>query len=96
MSVANGRLAIDQEGKIRKFRQQVQEITFAGSSCNGREVLYVTERCVFRLREQSGSTRLELIEIAPGIRLQEDILEQMDFLPLVEHVEDMDTQCFQD
>jgi propionate CoA-transferase len=41
------------------------------------DVLYVTERCVFRLCADG----LELIEIAPGIDLQKDILERMDFTP---------------
>ncbi|MGI9133542.1 MAG: acyl CoA:acetate/3-ketoacid CoA transferase, partial [Rhodoferax sp.] len=44
-------------------------------------VLYVTERCVFELKAQNGQGSLELIEIAPGIHLEREVLGQMDFLP---------------
>ena len=59
-----GKLQIDQEGRSRKFTKKVQQKTFAGSSANGRAIMYVTERAVFRLVEGKG---LELVEIAPGI-----------------------------
>jgi propionate CoA-transferase len=45
----------------------------------GMSVLYVTERCVFRLCAEG----LELIEIAPGVDLQKDILDRMDFVPVM-------------
>ena len=66
----------------RKFVQEVEHRTFSGShaASRGRSVLYVTERCVLRL----GSRGLELIEIAPGIDLERDILAQMDFAPIIE------------
>jgi propionate CoA-transferase len=66
----------------RKFVRQVEHRTFSGREAHrrGQPVLYVTERCVFRLHAKG----LELIEIAPGLELQRDILDQMDFEPLIE------------
>ena len=73
-------LEISQEGRSSKFKAQVAGKTFAASSAKGREILYVTERAVFRLQEGEG---LELIEIAPGIDLERDILARMPFRPLM-------------
>jgi propionate CoA-transferase len=79
---ADGRLKIVQEGKAKKFVKKVEQITFSGKYAlkKGTEVTYVTERGVFRLTEKG----LELIEIAPGIDIQKDILDQMDFKPIIE------------
>jgi propionate CoA-transferase len=81
VAVQDGQLRILQEGKSRKFVQQVEHRSFSGEYAWQRHqsVLYVTERCVFRL--VAGG--LELIEIAPGIDLERDILAQMDFAPLM-------------
>ena len=92
--MVNGRLKILSEGKASKFRKKVQEKTFAGSSCRGRNVLYVTERCVFKLLETQAGSRIQLIEIAPGIRLEEDILAHMDFVPITGDIRLMDERCF--
>ena len=59
-----GKLQIDQEGRSRKFTDKVQQKTFAASSANGRAIMYVTERAVFKLIEGKG---LELVEVAPGM-----------------------------
>jgi propionate CoA-transferase len=77
----DGRLKIISEGKERKFIAKVDQKTYSGSygAQSGRPVLYVTERCVFRL----GGEGLELIEIAPGIDLEKDILALMDFRPVM-------------
>jgi propionate CoA-transferase len=74
-------LRVVSDGKAKKFVAQVEHRTFSGRHAaeNGQEVLYVTERCVFRLRPQG----LELVEIAPGIDLERDVLARMDFRPAV-------------
>lgn len=68
---------IDKEGSIPKFVRDVDAISFSVKNAreNGQEVMYITERCVFRLGEQG----LVLCEIAPGIDLKRDILDQLDF-----------------
>ena len=69
-------------GSTRKFVQAVEHRTFSGQVAvqRGQRVLYVTERCVFRLCAQG----LELIEIAPGVDLQRDVLDCMDFVPVMQ------------
>jgi len=81
VAVENGRLRIVSEGRSRKFVAEVEHRTFSGALAarDARRVLYVTERCVFRL----GAQGLELIEIAPGIELQRDILAHIDFAPVI-------------
>lgn len=68
-------------GNTKKFVHEVEHRTFSGRIAvqRGQRVLYVTERCVFRLCADG----LELIEIAPGMDLQRDILACMDFAPLI-------------
>ncbi len=80
--IEDGRVHIDREGSLRKFVREVEHRTFSGERARkrGQRVLYVTERCVFRLAEAGG---LELIEIAPGIDLERHILSQMDFRPAI-------------
>ena len=90
----DGKLVILQEGKACKFKKQVQEKTFAGCSQAGRQVLYVTERCLFRLIDSETGPQIQLIEVAPGIRIQEDVLDRMEFAPVVEKVGMMDQRCF--
>ena len=77
-----GKLRIVKEGRSRKFIQAVEQVTFSGAyaASNGQNVLYVTERCVFR-RTAEG---VELVEVAPGIDIDRDILAQMDFRPLID------------
>jgi propionate CoA-transferase len=90
--VVDGRIEIRKEGKHRKFVQQVGQITFSGIEAAKRdqEVLYVTERCVFRLLPSG----LELIEVAPGIDLRKDILDLLPFEPIIKEPREMDRLLF--
>jgi propionate CoA-transferase len=91
--VADGRLRILQEGKHRKFIRDVEHITFSGNYAlsTGQPVFYVTERAVFRLTKEG----LTLIEYAPGIDVEKDILALMDFKPVVPpNLKEMDARLF--
>src|SRR5690606_20888202 len=68
--IDDGKLRIVEEGKVRKFLDQVEQLSFSAqrSLPVGQQVLYVTERAVFRLT----SDGLELIELAPGVELETD------------------------
>jgi len=81
IAVADGKLKIVEEARSRKFVESVEHVTFSGAyaTTRGQHVLYVTERCVFALRPNG----LELIEVAPGIDVERDILAQMAFKPLI-------------
>jgi acyl CoA:acetate/3-ketoacid CoA transferase len=89
---SEGRLTVLQPGKVRKFVNCVERITFAAAYArrNGQEVLYITERAVFRLVEQG----LELMEVAPGIEIERDILPYMDFRPQISSVATMPVSVF--
>lgn len=89
----NGGLEILQDGKGVKFVPKVQQITFSAEYARQthQEVLYITERCVFRL----GDCGLILTEIAPGVDLQKDILDQMQFKPeIAPNLKQMDPRLF--
>jgi propionate CoA-transferase len=92
VNVADGRLAIRREGTTKKFVKQVDQISFSADVARHKrqDVLFVTERAVFRLIDSG----LELMELAPGIDLQRDVLEQMAFRPIIRHVTPMPEQVF--
>jgi propionate CoA-transferase len=92
VSVADGAVDIRAEGKHHKFVDAVGQITFSGrvAADDGKEVLYVTERCVFRLTVKG----LELIEVAPGIDIDSQILAKLSFQPIVDNPLPMDPAIF--
>ncbi len=95
LQVADGKLVVAHEGHTRKFVQAVEHRTFSGheSRRRGQRVLYITERCVFQLTDVGP----ELIEIAPGIDLERDVLAHMDFRPTISpHLKIMDAALFRD
>lgn len=85
-------LTITTEGKHQKFVRRVAQICFNGQQAlkNGQEVLYVTERAVFKLTAHG----LELVEVAPGVDINTHILNNMDFVPLVNRPITMPAFCF--
>ena len=78
---ADGKLSIRRHGEVAKLVPEVREITFSADYARtvGQEVLYVTERAVFRLAERG----VELIELAPGVEVERDVLGRMRFRPAV-------------
>ena len=93
VKIEDGNLRIVKEGRQQKFIEQVEQISFSGSysASVNQPVLYITERAVFRLQQGF----LELIEIAPGIDLERDVLAQMHFRPVMKQVKLMDPAIFQ-
>ena len=93
--VEDGRLVIDQEGRIDKFLASVEQITFSAKTAlnSGIPVVYFTARAVFRLTAEG----LELIEIAPGIDLEKDICAHMAARPVISpDLKLMDARIFRD
>ncbi|MEM5316469.1 acyl CoA:acetate/3-ketoacid CoA transferase [Paraburkholderia sp. JHI869] len=81
IAIDHGKLAIRREGDCRKFVNTVEHRTFSGryAAERGQVVLYITERCVFELTNEG----LTLIEVAPGIDVERDVIAQMDFRPVM-------------
>lgn len=92
VAIDNGAVKILKEGKIQKFVDTSEQITFCArlSDPEAQKVLYITERCVFQLIDQ----QLELVEVAPGIDIEKDILAHMGFKPLINSVAEMDPRLF--
>lgn len=95
VQVTENGINILNEGKSKKFIKAVEQITFSSKTANlnNQPVFYVTERAVFKLSKNG----LELIEIAPGIDLEKDIINNMEFRPIIsENLKVMDKKIFQD
>ncbi|MBI4025683.1 MAG: malonate decarboxylase subunit alpha [Verrucomicrobia bacterium] len=87
-----GNLKILKEGEHCKFVNRIAQVCFHGPSAlaRGQRVIYVTERAVFQLTPGG----LELIEVAPGISLEKQVLDLMEFRPRVEKPGAMLSECF--
>jgi propionate CoA-transferase len=95
IAVGGGGLRIRRDGTVAKFVDEVAHVTFNGerAHANGKSVLYITERCVLALGDQG----LELIEIAPGVDLERDVLARMGFRPrIAPDLREMDAAIFTD
>lgn len=81
VAAGDGKLRILSEGQVRKFYQKVGHITYSGEYAaeTGQAALFITERAVFELRRDG----MHLMEIAPGVDLEKDVLAQMSFRPLM-------------
>lgn len=81
IEINDGKLNILQEGKSNKFIKNVEQITFSGEYAVdvSQPVLYITERAVFKLSNKG----VVLIEIAPGVDLEKDIIAHMGFKPII-------------
>lgn len=91
--IGDGKLKIIKEGSSKKFVKKIQQITYSGEfgAETNQDVLYVTERAVFKLTKKG----IKLIEIAPGIDLKKDILGQMEFMPIIDdELKFMDERIF--
>ncbi|MCQ4764142.1 acyl CoA:acetate/3-ketoacid CoA transferase [Cloacibacillus evryensis] len=91
----DGIVHIAKEGRFVKFVDYLPEITFnaANAMKNGRQVIYITERCVFHLVDEG----IELIEIAPGVDMEKDIFPYIGFKPIVsKNLRTMDERLFKD
>lgn len=92
VDLSEGQVQIQQEGSVKKFVNQVEQISFHGKRAieQGQKVLVVTERAVFHLVPEGW----ELIEIAPGVDLEKDVLGQMEFKPKIHQVKEMNSNLF--
>ena len=95
VEVRDGKLHIIREGKKKKYINNVEQITFSGEYAQetGQKVIFVTERAVFELRKEG----MTLIEVAPGVDLTGQILDQMEFKPLMsDNLQEMDVRIFRE
>jgi propionate CoA-transferase len=95
VNISDGKLNIINEGRYKKFINEVEQVTFSGEYAaeTKQDVMYITERAVFRLT----GIGLELIEIAKGVDLKKDILDLMEFKPSIsKNLKYMDDRIFRD
>lgn len=92
IEVQNGKLVILQEGTVKKLVNEVEQITFSGKYAleHHQKVLYITERAVFELTGRG----VALKEVAPGIDIEKDILQHMNFRPVIDNVKLMNDCIF--
>ena len=92
VEVKDGGLKIVKEGRVQKFRKTVREKTFGAATAGQRSIMYVTERAVFQLVPGRG---IELLEVAPGVDIERDVLAHMEFKPIMKNVQLMDGRIFE-
>lgn len=95
ISTDGGRLNIENEGKVKKFVDSIEQVTFSGEYAMeaGRTVMYITERAVFELSREG----LVLTEFAPGVDIEVDIVANMEFRPIIsEDLKEMDCEIFKE
>ena len=93
LNIAGGALRIETEGRVKKLVEEVEHVTFSGrrARAQGQGVVYVTERCVLRL----GDDGPEVIEVAPGVDLERDVLAQAAFpLAVADDLKQMPASLF--
>ena len=93
--IEDGKVNIVSDSNVLKFVKKVEQVSFSGKDAikTGKKVKYITERCVFELTKDG----LKLIEIAPGVDLEKDILSKMEFKPLIsDNLKLMDDVLFRD
>lgn len=92
VTVTDGQLQIVSEGTTAKFVQRVEQVSFCAAHSRQvrQEVLYITERAVFRLCQEG----LELIEVAPGIDVEEQVLRRLPFRPVIRQLRQMPASAF--
>ena len=93
--IEDGKLIIEQEGKRKKFLKSLDQITYSADYGleSGQNVTFITDRCVMKPSEKG----LVITEVAPGVDIQKDIIDQMEFDPVVaDDVKTMDLSIFED
>ncbi len=94
LDLTDGKISIIKEGKVSKFVPAVEQISFSGKRARktGQNITYVTERCVIKLEEEG----LTVVELAPGIDLEKDVLQQADIpLRVSDNLSLMDARLYQ-
>ena len=94
ITLSDNRIRILHDGTIPKFIESVFKVVFSGHQAikYGQEIIYITERAVFRLNESG----IVLEEIAPGIDIDKNIISKMGFIPILGSIKEMDTRIFND
>lgn len=93
--IRDGKITIQQEGRFEKLIKNVSSVTFSAKQAEKQkqEVIYITERAVFKLM----NGKVVLTEIAPGIDVQKDVIDQMGFVPeIAEDLKEMDARIFRE
>jgi propionate CoA-transferase len=88
-----GGVILEREGAVNKWLKHVQQVTFNGcfASKRGQEVIFVTDRAVFQLTPEG----IMLIEVAPGLSVEHDILGRIEFpVKLAPNLVAMDSRLF--